>query len=647
MKRFTCLLVLVLVVLAAFADSTDRYKKPGQDKKSVVVISAYSSYYMWSNEIIEQLNAIVNSRGNTVVYTYHLASIGIDNVHEMDSLITNILDEHDGRPDMVVLVGSGSYVLCPYIDNYWKDVPIVAIGGLDYTGPKEKIIAREALAESEVIPLTEYQKQYNLTYLRQPVFIEETLDLIVRTRPSLKKITYIGGVDIFSKGNMESFEGTVRKKYPSVSFEAILPGTIDTDSLVKVVTNTRPETEAIIFSSWVNRSMFKRGRAAIMNSVIRIITSSKAPIYMLRELGMVEKEGNSIVGGCFVNREAFVERLSEVVTDILNGTEARTIPGYDGGECQVKVDYNEYVSRGMNLADCPKGTFFYNEPASFWAQYGLTVITICAIIAVLMVIMLFFLLRAEHKRRSAEEAYAAQLLVAKEKAEENNRMKSIFFANMSHEIRTPLNAIVGFAQVLANPKENELTEEECCELAQLVETNSRLLTTLIDDVLTVSKFESGKYHIKYGDYEVNALCRAAVESVRGRCPEGVELSFESCLPDDYVLRTDIVRLQEVLQNFLTNAEKHTDDGSIVLSVENGKTNEGGDALIFSVADTGEGIPVEMAEKIFDRFEKLNNFKQGTGLGLSICRFIANALHGQVFLDTEYTGGARFVFVHPV
>jgi signal transduction histidine kinase len=168
-----------------------------------------------------------------------------------------------------------------------------------------------------------------------------------------------------------------------------------------------------------------------------------------------------------------------------------------------------------------------------------------------------------------------------------------------------------------------------------------LLTTLINDILDLSKLESGTYDMYITSLSASTLCKNAVASVQNRVKEGVKLFFDD--PGyEIIFNSDPQRALQVLTNLLTNACKCTESGSITLSYK-----KIGDNISFSVTDTGCGIPVEDAEKIFDRFEKLDKFKQGTGLGLNICKQITKLLHGNIYLDTSYTAGARFVFEQPL
>ena len=221
-------------------------------------------------------------------------------------------------------------------------------------------------------------------------------------------------------------------------------------------------------------------------------------------------------------------------------------------------------------------------------------------------------------------------------------MKTMFVQNMSHEIRTPLNAIVGFSQLLALP-DGVISEEEKAKYGEYIMTNSNMLTMLVDDILNLSDVESGNYRVVLAMAKCNAPVEAAMKTAELRVPAGVRMYFTTEVDDDFEIMTDVHRVQQVLVNYITNACKHTKEGEIHIHCS---VKEQPGFVTYSVADTGEGVPEDKAEEIFERFTKLNAFAQGTGLGLSICRMIASKLNGVVKLDTTYKNGARFIFQIP-
>lgn len=246
--------------------------------------------------------------------------------------------------------------------------------------------------------------------------------------------------------------------------------------------------------------------------------------------------------------------------------------------------------------------------------------------------------RRQHARHLKIEKEAAEK--ARQQAEKADKLKSAFLQNLSHEIRTPLNAIIGFNDLL-NDAGAEFSEEERSELLGHLHTNTNLLLTLVNDVLDLSKLESGNYSISLSNVVLPELCQSTLAGVAHRVAEGVRLELKQ--PDtEIILNTDAQRLQQILTNLLVNACKYTSQGSIVLAYE-----IAGTSIIFSVTDTGSGIDKEKGELIFQRFEKLDSMNPGFGLGLSICRSLTTLLGGKIYLDTQYTGGARFVVELPL
>ena len=231
-----------------------------------------------------------------------------------------------------------------------------------------------------------------------------------------------------------------------------------------------------------------------------------------------------------------------------------------------------------------------------------------------------------------------ELIQAKEKAEESDRLKSAFLANMSHEIRTPLNAIVGFSSLLAETDEAELRHV----YMSLVQENNELLLNLISDILDISKIEAGMIDLVMGRVDVPQLCREVIATFSHKKRDtAVELRFDENSPQ-IVIDADKNRIVQVLSNFLTNALKFTTKGSITLSY----LLEDESQVRFCVTDTGKGIPDEQKHEIFNRFVKLDSFVQGAGLGLSICQSLVKRMGGKIGVESREGEGSCFWFTHP-
>ncbi len=229
----------------------------------------------------------------------------------------------------------------------------------------------------------------------------------------------------------------------------------------------------------------------------------------------------------------------------------------------------------------------------------------------------------------------------KEKAVQAIQRKNMFLSNMSHEVRTPLNAIVGFSAVLTDEDES-FDDESRREFSEIIKVNSFQLLKLINDILDFSDFENDNITFNIRTHDAVKLCNEVVETVMVSRKLEVEMRFDTDL-SVLMLDTDDARLRQVLINLLVNAAKFTEQGSIVLELKMADA----DTALFSVTDTGCGIPPEKQHLIFERFEKLNDFVQGSGLGLSICQLIVKYMNGKLWVDSGYTRGARFCFTHPL
>ena len=227
-----------------------------------------------------------------------------------------------------------------------------------------------------------------------------------------------------------------------------------------------------------------------------------------------------------------------------------------------------------------------------------------------------------------------KLRLAKEEAEESNRIKSAFLANMSHEIRTPLNAIVGFSSILAE----DVSEEERTEYLSIISKNNDILLQLINDILDLSKIEAGTLEYVYANIDVNKMLSEIEQAARMR-QTNANVAICAVTPlEGLLLYTDQRRVTQVLNNFISNAMKFTNTGSITFGYEEPKR--------FFVTDTGTGIPPEKVADIFNRFVKLDSFKQGTGLGLAISQNIVKELKGEIGVASELGKGSTFWFTLP-
>ena len=463
--------------------------------------------------------------------------------------------------------------------------------------------------------------------------IRRNVELIRSLYPQVENIALVtdntyGGI---------SLQALVReewKHYPDLNL--ILVDSRQGEEAVHEAYASLPPRSAVMLGTW---RVGCDGEYLMQRSLIELVQSNpRIPVFSITRTCI----GDVAIGGYVPEYESGAPLIATQIKKY-----------YDTGRID---DVHFHTSKNVYLFDSrklkewkiaeyalPKGSVVEDTIAAKLSKYSHYIELLMLGILLLVLLLLFvtwLLLRVQRLKRTLEER-EGQLVVARERAEESDMLKSAFLANMSHEIRTPLNAIVGFSSLMQS---EELSQEERAEYCDIVVNNSEMLLTLLNDILDISSLECGKIRFNYASEEIVQICQHALMTTAHTRQEGVEGRFE-CAVDSFMLTTDAHRLSQILINLLTNAGKFTSEGSITLGVEIDKEHS---EVLFSVTDTGPGIPPDKQEMVFNRFEKLEgNKKKGTGLGLAICRQIAVIIGGRIWVDPTYTGGARFIFAHPL
>lgn len=270
----------------------------------------------------------------------------------------------------------------------------------------------------------------------------------------------------------------------------------------------------------------------------------------------------------------------------------------------------------------------------------ISIVCVSISLFIMLIITCLFYYR-EHILNNKLINQTIELKQAWKKADESNRLQTAFLQNISHEIRTPLNAIVGFSDVLA--KRNWENQEEQM-MATCIGNNSEQLLNLVNDLIEISSLESGTTTIQYAKHNLKEICQSCVDNISSTINNNVSLRLEYDLDDDFEFITDDKQLKHILHKLLNNSAKFTSAGTITLSA---KADNDSNQLIFSVTDTGIGIPAAEREHIFERFQKLNSFTIGFGLGLSICKMIVELMNGKISIDDNYNNGAKLIVSLPL
>lgn len=462
--------------------------------------------------------------------------------------------------------------------------------------------------------------------------VEANINLIKKLYPKTRNIAFVSD-NSYGGVSLQAHVVEEMKKHPELNL-ILLDGRTNTIYTISDKLHELPPNTALLLGTWrvdMYDGYFMRNATYTMMEA-----AGDVPTFSITSVGI----GYWAVGGVIPSYRALGKDMAHQAVRLLQGpdsdrVEVEVIPN------KVQMDSKIVKDKRLDLSFIHQPIEMVNENPSFYEQYKYHIWTVGTILVVLLsglFISLYFYYHTKKLKDELEESESA-LREAKDRAEESSRLKSAFLANMSHEIRTPLNAIVGFSDVLAS---GGTSVDEQQGYVDIIKTNSDLLLRLINGILDVSRLEADRVTFTIEKCDVVPLCQQVLASVSQARKSENKYIFE-CDRESVDLRTDTQRLQQVIINLLSNADKFTRNGKITLKLE---VDDEKRVATFSVSDTGTGIPLEKQKLVFERFEKLNEYVQGTGLGLSICKLTVEKWGGEIWVDPGYTDGARFVFTHP-
>lgn len=631
--RFFMLLVLLLPVVALCP-----VKAETTPEGPILIVTSYNPE---TRSISDNLSAFMDEyRQRGGKYTPIIESMNCKNLSEAylwKSRMASILGKYKGknRPSLVILLGQEAW--SAYISQdteIAKKTPsicgMVSVNGLVL--PDDSIDTRVWEPESKNI-YTDFG-DYNIVagYVYE-YDVDKNIELMRRFYPDMRRVAFISD-NTYGGLSMQALVKKEMEKYPDL--ETIwLDGRTETFMEVSERMRRLPQNTCVLLGTW---RVDCTESYVIGNTTYMLRDANPTlPVFTIASVGL----GHWALGGYTPEYHAVGKNIGAVTYDFLDkgdreGVDLVTIPG------NYTFDIKRLHEFKLDSLNLPQGAVLVNKTPSLYEQYKYWVIGVVSAFMFLIacfLIAIYYIIRINHLKHHLEVS-GEELLVAKEKAEESNRLKTAFLTNMSHEIRTPLNAIVGFSSVLVSDDSSPAEKAQYCDIIQ---KNSDLLLHLINDILDISRMESGKIKFVWEECDVVELCQTALSTAEyGRKTSALFL-FETPVAS-LVIKTDAQRLKQVLINLLSNAAKFTPSGSIKLAIAIDKQHQ---QLELSVSDTGCGIPSDKSDRVFERFEKLNEYSQGTGLGLAISRLIVENLGGKIWVDKDYTEGARFVFTHPL
>ena len=611
------------------------------DKKPILIICSYNpAAHQTSVTISDYMDEYSKLGGQRDIIIENMNCKSFSEAPLWSKMMTQILAKYQGEkhPAQIILLGQEAWAA--YLSQ--RDEMQVKVPVMCSLASSNVVILPEDTVESldswmpESVDL--FDDHLNIPELKSGFInqydIEGNIQMIQAFYPKTKHIAFISD-NTYGGVTMQALVRKEMKKFPDLDL-ILMDGR--KHSIYTIVEELRqlPENTVILVGTWrvdMNEGYLMRNATYAMMEVTPTI-----PTFTPSSVSL----GHWAIGGVLPDyRKVGGEMAMESVRMDTHPQDTAKHLSVIG--CKAVLDSRKVKEWGLDPAVLPFKVQLVNQPVSFYQQYTYQIWSACALFVILVLglcISLFYYFRT---KRLKDELLKSEkdLRVAKDRAEESNRLKSAFLANMSHEIRTPLNSIVGFSDVLAV---GGSTEEEQQSYYQIIKTNSDLLLRLINDILDLSRLEANRVTLTWEECDVVQLCSQVVASVSfSRQSSENQFLFTTSF-ESFRMVTDVQRMQQVMINLLSNANKFTKRGKITLDFS---VNEETQMAVFSVTDTGCGIPKEKQGLVFERFEKLNEYAQGTGLGLSICKLIVHKWKGSIWIDPDYTGGARFVFSHPL
>ena len=605
-------------------------------RESILIISSYNpDTRRMSSFITEFERQVVASGVPCDIYVETLECKSINDaplwISQTDNLITRY--ESKGGLRAIVLLGQEAWASFVSLGRIPKEVMcfscFVSSNGIVLPPPAD---STGVWMPPSINYMNMVDSLHNVGGLLNKYDVRRNIELIRTLYPEVENIAFISD-NTYGGISLQALVREEMENYPDLNL--VLVDSRDGDEASHAAYASLPPRSAVMLGTWRVGSDGEYLMQRSLNDLVQL--NPRLPVFSITQTGI----GDVAVGGFVPNYENGANVIAAQIKEYYKtgSMEGAHFHLSDGGYV-----FDSRKLKELKIAEyaLPKGSVIEDTVAAKLSKYShyIELLVVGIVLLVLLLIFVAFLfLRTRRLKRTLEER-EGQLVIAREKAEESDMLKSAFLANMSHEIRTPLNAIIGFSDMICQTGE----EEEKQEYMKIVSSNNELLLQLIDDILDLSKIEAGTMEFTLAPTDINDLmegiCRQMQE--KNTSPD-VAITFTE-KAEECILNTDRVRLSQVIINFTNNAMKFTPKGSIQMGY---RIDEAKDEIYFYVKDTGIGIPEDKINEVFERFVKLNTFAKGTGLGLAICRVIVERLGGTIGADSKEGEGSCFWFRLPI
>jgi signal transduction histidine kinase len=625
---FTLFIVLslscggIISASAQIPSVSDGLNNVNSEPMKILIFHSYYSTYEWSSDVTTGIMSSLDnsSYGNSDIYFEYMDAKRHSSPEYIASLVEVYKYKYKDSENFDLIICSDNYAIDFLTSEeglaiFPPEIPVVFCGANNYDSGW-------------------LDKRPKMTGVVEYIEPAETLNFILEAHPDTKNLLVINDNHTYTA---QIVRGQAEEAFAPYEYNLNINYLDDMTALQMQETVANVSDDTVIFLLLFNRD--SEGKEVTMSESIGLIDEvAKVPVYSAWDFYL----GKGIVGGKLTSARNEGKLAGEIAVRVLNGEKPANIPIMNSQYHSFMFDWDQLERFSISVDKLPEGSIIINKDPTFYELYRNEVTIISVVFIFLLSIVSLLLIN-----RARLKATQAELMDAKERAEYADRLKSTFIANVSHELRTPLNGIIGFSEMLKMP---HLTSEKQSHYADIIKSSGHQLLSLINDILDLSKIEAGQLTVTKKNFTVNYVLfdLYSIFKVQFDCKNPpVELKLDVELEDeDSVIFSDEQAVRQILTNLLGNAMKFTREGSVKF----GYHILGGNMIEFYVNDTGIGIPEDKFDRVFGRFQQVDDETsrqyKGTGLGLSISKGLTQLLDGDIRFESEYGVGTSFYFTLP-